>query len=411
MKRKAIYIVASVAVLGVTIAVIAPMFTRRARASQTEATATVQPVAVVLVQRKPISNSLVLSGEFVPFQEVDVHAKVAGYIRKIYVDVGDHVKAGQTVAVLEVPELNAQLQGADAAVRRAKDAIARAKGDLGRAESLHAATHLDYKRLQQASEARPGLIAEQELDDAQAKDKEGEAQISASQAALSEAQNQLDVSVADRARLSALENYTRIVAPFDGVITRRYVDTGSLVQAGTSSNTQALPVVSVAQNDLFRLTVPVPESAVPDIRLGSTVKVHVSALNRDFEGKVSRFADAVSQDTRTMHTEIDVHNKKGQLFAGMYADVTLILEHENSVLAVPIQAVTRNGDQASVMVVNPEDRIEERQVKLGLEGANDVEVISGLSANEKVIVGSRGEFRNGDLVQPRLVAQNQEEKF
>ena len=112
-----------------------------------------------------------------------------------------------------------------------------------------------------------------------------------------------------------------------------------------------------------------------------------------------------------MHTEIDVHNKKGQLFAGMYADVTLILEHENSVLAVPIQAVTRNGDQASVMVVNPEDRIEERQVKLGLEGTNDVEVISGLSANEKVIVGSRGEFRNGDLVQPRLVAQNQEEKF
>ncbi|HEX7894946.1 MAG TPA: efflux RND transporter periplasmic adaptor subunit [Terriglobales bacterium] len=411
MKRKAIYIAASVVILGVAIVVVAPMFTRRARASQTEAAATVQPVAVVLVQRKPISNSLVLSGEFVPFQEVDVHAKVAGYIRKIYVDVGDHVKAGQTVAVLEVPELNAQLQGAEAAVRRAKDAIARAKGDLGRSESLHAATHLDYKRLQQASEARPGLIAEQELDDAQAKDKEGEAQISASQAALSEAQNQLDVSVADRARLSALEDYTRIVAPFDGVITRRYVDTGSLVQAGTSSNTQALPVVSVAQNDLFRLTVPVPESAVPDIRLGSTVKVHVSALNRDFDGKVSRFADAVNQDTRTMHTEIDVHNKKGQLFAGMYADVTLTLEHENSVLAVPIQAVTRNGDQASVMVVNPEDRIEERQVKLGLEGTSEVEVISGLSANEKVIVGSRGEFRNGDLVEPRLVAQNQEDKF
>jgi RND family efflux transporter MFP subunit len=411
MKRNAIYVMASLVVLGIAVAVVAPMFTRRARASQTEPAAAVQPVAVVLVQRKPISNSLVLSGEFVPFQEVDVHAKVAGYIRKIYVDVGDHVKTGQTVAVLEVPELNAQLQGAEAAVRRAKDAIARAKGDLGRAESLHAATHLDYKRLLQASEARPGLIAEQELDDAQAKDKEGEAQISASQAALSEAQNQLDVSVADRARLSALENYTRIVAPFNGVITRRYVDTGSLVQAGTSSNTQALPVVSVAQNDLFRLTVPVPESAVPDIRMGSTVRVHVSALDRDFEGKVSRFADAVSQDTRTMHTEIDVPNKKGQLIAGMYADVTLELQHKNSVLAIPIQAVTRNGDQASVMVVNPEDRIEERQVKLGLEGTNDVEVVSGLSPDEKVIVGSRGEFRNGDLVQPRLVAQNQEDKF
>jgi RND family efflux transporter MFP subunit len=385
-------------------------FSGRKSSSQPEA-ATLQPAAVVVVQRKPISSSITLSGEFRPFQEVDVHAKVAGYIRKIYVDVGDHVKAGQTLAILEVPELNAQLQGADAAVRRSKDAIRRANGDLVRAQSLHEATHLDYNRLKEAATARPGLIAEQELDDAQAKDKEGAAQISADEAALSEAQNQLDVALADQKQLTAMSDYTRIVAPFTGVITKRYVDTGALVQAGTNSNTQALPVVSVAETDLFRLTLPVPESAVPTVHLGSLVSVRVPSLKRNFEGKISRFADDLNQETRTMHTEVDVPKRNGNIVAGMYAEVDLTLAKKASVLAVPIQAVTRNADQASVLIVNPQDRIEERKVKLGLEGADQVEVLSGLSPDERVLIGSRSEFRPGDLVSPKIIAENNQEKF
>jgi RND family efflux transporter MFP subunit len=373
--------------------------------------ATLQPAAVALAQRKPISTSLTLSGEFRPFQEVDVHAKVAGYIRKIYVDVGDHVKAGQTLAMLEVPELSAQVLGADASVRRARDAIRRAQGDLNRAQSLHEATHLDSNRLKEAAAARPGLIAQQELDDAQAKDKEAEAQISADDAALSEAQNQFDVSGAEQKQLSAMSDYTRIVAPFTGVITKRYVDTGALVQAGTNSNTQALPVVSVAETDLFRLTLPVPESAVPTVRLGSLVSVRVPSLGRTFDGKVARFADDLNQETRTMHTEVDVPNKNGSIVAGMYAEVNLTLQKKTDVVAIPIQAVMRNGDEASVLVVNAQERIEERKVKLGLEAANQVEVISGLSPDERVVIGSRSEFRPGDLVSPKVIADNNKEKF
>jgi RND family efflux transporter MFP subunit len=391
------------------IAALFPLIGRRARASQPDNSG-LQTAAVVLAQRRPISNSLTLSGEFRPFQEVDVHAKIAGYIRKIYVDVGDHIKAGQTVAVLEVPELSAQLEGADAAVRRARDAIRRAKGDMDRAESLHAATHLDYNRLVDASKARPGLIAEQELDDAQAKDKEGEAQISADEAALSEARNQLDVALAEQKQVGAMGDYTRIVAPFSGVVTRRYVDTGALVQAGTSSNTQALPVVSVAQTDLFRLTLPVPESAVPLIRLGSTVSVRVPSLNRNFQGRVSRFADSLNQETRTMHTEVDVPNRDGTIVAGMYAEVNLTLLKKESVLAVPIEAVARNGSSATLLVVDPKDRIEEREVQLGLEGVNEVEVTSGIAQNERVVVGSRAEFHPGDVVIPKMV-ENTKDKF
>src|SRR5579883_2134520 len=250
-------------------------FGHKAKANQEDPP--MRPAAVALVQKRSLSNSVTLSGEFRPFQEVDVHAKVAGYIRVIHVDVGDHVRQGQVMAVLEVPELRAELQGADAAVRRSKDAVRRAKSDLLLAQSLHDAAHLNFSRLKEASATRPGIIAQQELDDAMAKDKEGEAQ------------SQLDVALASQKQYSALADYTNIVAPFDGVVTKRYADTGALVQAGTSSSTQAMPVVRVAETDVFRLTLPVPESAVPDVHLGSSVQVHVQALNRDFEGKVARF--------------------------------------------------------------------------------------------------------------------------
>jgi RND family efflux transporter MFP subunit len=382
---------------------------KSANAEKSEAS--LRPVAVALARESPISDMITLSGEFRPFQEVDVHAKVAGYIRKIYVDVGDHVKTGQTLAILEVPELDAQLQGAEAAIRRSQDAIRRAQGDLKRAESLHQATHLDYTRLKQASEARPGLIAEQELDNAQAKDREGEAQISADEAAFSEARNQLDVASAEQKQLSAMSGYAQIVAPFDGVITKRYVDTGALVQAGTSSNTQAVPVVSVAQTDLFRLTLAVPESAVPMIRLGTTVTVHVQALNRDFEGKVARFANAVNQETRTMHTEVDVRNPSRSIVEGMYAVVKLTLAKSDHALAVPIQAVSREGSHTTVLVVNSNDQIEEREVHLGIEGANQVEVVAGLKPNDRVVMGSRSDFRPGERVDPKVIADNNEAQY
>jgi len=408
MRKRSSLIVAGIAVLAL-IAILG-LWGKSARAEKDDESS-LRPVAVALAELTPISNTVTLSGEFRPFQEVDVHAKVAGYIRKIYVDVGDHVKTGQTLAILEVPELDAQLQGADATIRRSKDAVRRAKSDLDRAQSLHQATHLDYARLKQASEARPGLIAEQELDNAMAKDKEGEAQISADEAALSEAQNQLDVAFAEQKQLSAMSDYARIVAPFDGVITKRNVDTGTLVQAGTSSNTQALPVVSVAQTDLFRLTLPVPESAVPMVRLGTTVAVHVQALNRDFEGKVARFADAVNQETRTMHTEVDVHNTDGSIVEGMYAEVELTLAKKVNALGVPIQAVNRNGTQNTVLVVNSQDRIEERDVRLGMEGGNYVEVISGLNQKDRVVIGARSDFQPGDRVIPKLIVQNKEAKY
>lgn len=363
--------------------------------------------AVVKVGHGTLGTPLTLAGGFKPFQEVDLHAKVAGYIKTMYVDVGSHVKEGQTLAVLEVPELAAELSGADAAVRRAKEEIRRAQGDVQRAKSAHEATHAMAERLTQASDSRAGLVAQQEVDDARAKDLEGEAQVSSAQAALSAAEQALDVAVATQQQYKALSDYTKITAPFTGVITVRYADTGSLIAAGTSSSTQSAPVVRIAQISVLRLVLPIPESIAGQIRLGDPVKVHVQALNQDSVGKVSRFADALDPQTRTMETEIDFQNPGGKLLPGMYVEAKIGVAAKTDVLTVPLEAVETNGSEGTVLVVNAQNTLEERQVHLGLQGSTRVEVLSGLSDGERVVIGSRNEFRAGMKITPKEIELGQ----
>lgn len=360
--------------------------------------------AVARAERRNLGNVLTIAGEFKPFQDVDVHAKVAGYIREIYVDVGDHVKESQTLAVLEVPELAAQLAGAEAAVRAAQEQIRRAQGDLRRAQSSHAAAHSAYTRLKQAADSRAGLVAQQEVDDSQAKDLEAEAQVASAEAELSAAKQQLEVSQANQRQYSALSGYTRITAPFAGVITNRYADTGALVAAGTSSNTQAMPVVRLAQTSKLRLVLPIPESVAAQIHLGDPVKVDVQALNQEFEGKVSRFADSLDRQTRTMETEIDIDNRDGRLLPGMYTETQLTLRGKNNALTIPLEGVARNGDDATVLAVGPQNTIEERHVRLGLEDDKHVEVLSGLTDGDRVVIGNRSEFHNGQKIQPKDIS-------
>jgi RND family efflux transporter MFP subunit len=359
--------------------------------------------AVVRVERTKLGNTLTIAGEFKPFQDVDVHAKVAGYIRRIYVDVGDHVKEGQTLAVLEIPELAAELAGADATVRRSQEEIRRAQSDVERARSTHSAAHSAYTRLKQAADARAGLVAQQEVDDSQAKDLEAEAQVASAEAALSSAKQQLEVAEANQKQYRALSDYSRITAPFAGVITTRYADTGALIQSGTSSNTQAMPVVRLAQTSKLRLVLPIPESVAGQIHLGDPVKVRVQAVNQDFEGKVSRFADSLDRQTRTMETEIDFENRDGRLLPGMYTETQLILREKKNALTIPLEAVTRNGDDAAVLAVTPQNIVEERHVRLGLENDKRVEVLSGLTEGDRVVIGNHGGFRNGQKIQPKEI--------
>ena len=360
--------------------------------------------AVVKVARGNIADNLEIASEFQPFQEVDVYAKVSGYIQKLYVDYGTHVKQGQLLAVLEIPELQQQLQQDEASVRRSNQELTRAREDLNRAQSSYTVAHLTYSRLADVQKSRPELVAQEEIDVAKGKDMEADAEVSSQKAVLAAAEEALLAAKAALGKDQAMFDYARMTAPFDGVITQIYARTGALLPAGTSSNKGDSALCRLSQNSLLRLVIPVPERAVPNIQIGESVAVAVSGVNRAFEGKIVRFSDQIDMTTRTMHTEVDVPNPKYELISGMYASVKIPLHSAAKVLTVPIQAVQAGeAGKGTVLVVDGNNKIETRNVVLGLQSASNVEITSGLQENETVIFGAQGQFKNGELVSPKLV--------
>ncbi|MDQ2899344.1 MAG: efflux RND transporter periplasmic adaptor subunit, partial [Acidobacteriota bacterium] len=311
------------------------------------------------------------------------------------------VKTGQTLAVLEIPEMESDLARATATTRRSSSEVQREREELDRAQAAHEATHKSYERLAAVIKTRPNLVAQQEIDDALARDRTNEAAVSAAKAALASAQQQVDVSQADETKTKTLNAYARITAPFAGVISQRYQDTGAMVQAGTASQSQ--PLVRLSENDLLRLILPVPESIVPKIHIGSPVEVRVPTLNRTFQGKVARFAERVSAATRTMETEVDVPNKSMLLVPGMYAEAVLTTERRPDALAIPLQAVVTEGKKSTVYLVDEDHQIVERPVKLGLETPDKVEVLSGLKAGDLVVTGGRSQLKPGEKVEPKIM--------
>jgi RND family efflux transporter MFP subunit len=332
-----------------------------------------------------------------------VYAKESGYVKKLLVDYGTRVKAGQVMAILEIPELEAQLQEDQAEIRNAINQVSRAQHELYRYQAQYKALHLRYTRLNEVSESQPGIVAQQEVDDAQGKDVAASSQVDAGQAAFEASQSQLSVTKAKLVHDQSLFDYSRITAPFSGIVTERYANLGTLVQAGTGSSTQAIPIVRLSQDDLFRLVIPVPESYVRYIRVGDHVDVRVPSLNRTFPGKVARFSVDVKEETRTMHTEVDVSNNDRVLMPGLYADADLTLEHKEDIPSVPLQAVNHEGDKTTVFVVNANSEIEDRPVSLGIQTASDAEVVAGLSEGELVVVSDRSALKPGEKVHPQVV--------
>ncbi|HXM46128.1 MAG TPA: efflux RND transporter periplasmic adaptor subunit [Bryobacteraceae bacterium] len=365
-------------------------------------------VPVAKAARADLASNLVLTAEFQPFQQVDLMAKVAGYVRSIKVDIGDRVREGQVLATLEIPEMEDDLARGAAAIDQAEAEIATASDELHRAEAVHDLAHLSYNRIADVLKREPGLVPQQEVDEARSRDLIAEAQVSAAKSGLRTAEQRARVARAEQTRVQTLHNYMTITAPFDGVVTKRYANEGSMIQAGTASQTQAMPIVQLSQNNLLRLILPVPESAVSRVHVGGTVDVRVSSLARTFPGRVARFAGDIQQSTRTMDTEVDVPNPSLTLVPGMYAEVDLRVDERRDALTVPLDAVDRNGGSARVYTVTPSGAIHIVAVSLGLEDDRRVEVRSGLRDGDVVVVGRRTVLKDGQQVQTKLlVAQVQ----
>lgn len=340
--------------------------------SKAPAPSEVPEVAVARAARARLATTMTLQGEFHPYQDILVYAKVSGYVRSIGVDIGDHVMAGEPIATLEVPELSDQLAAATASELHA--------------ETENAIAHLNYQRLAGVNLTQPNLIAQQDLDDAQAKDSATAATVA--------------LAKADAEKYRTLMEYTRIAAPFAGVITKRFADLGSLIQEGTSSGTE--PIVELAEDDLLRLRFPVPESETPLIHAGKTVQCSVDAVHRTFAGRIVRDEWAIDRSTRTMIAEVDVPNSGGDLKAGMYATVVLPLQTAPDAVAVPLQALS-GGEQPTVMVVGTDGTLSERPVRVGMKTATEAEISSGLADGELVVVGDRSSLHPGDKAAGRLI--------
>lgn len=369
-----------------------------------ETAAESQTVAVAKIAPGDLRQVMSVAAEFRPFQEIDVHSKVAGYVKAMYVDVGDRVRAGQLLAVLEIPELQDELRQDQAGINRAGEEVNRAQGDLERAESAHEVAHLAASRLSNVLKARPNLVAQQDIDEAAGRDRVAEAQVATAKAAVASARGQLEVAKAGESKTKTLLAYSQITAPFAGVITHRYADTGAMIQAGTASQTQAMPLVKLSQNNLLRLVIPVPESSVSRIHLGASVDLDVRALDKTFKGSVARFADRLDADTRTMRVEVDVKNPNLELVPGMYAVASLVIAEAKGVLVAPIEALDRAEDAPRVLLVNHERRIEPRTVSVGLETEDRVEIKTGLNADDLVVVGNRARLKAGSLVAPKVTS-------
>jgi RND family efflux transporter MFP subunit len=339
-----------------------------------------------------------LSGEFLAWQQADLHARIPGYLKVLKVDLGSRVQSNELLAVLEAPELEAERVEAAAAVERSVSEEVRARATVQHARAQVAVAKASFDRLAAVNAKEKGLVAGQELDEAAARRAAAEATLAGAEAAIEAAGKNVQSAKARLARVEAMLEYTRITAPFSGTVTKRYVDPGNMIQAGTSP--QTVPVVQVSDTSRLRLLIVIPETAVPDVKVGTPVDIRVPSLGTEFPGKIARFSDQVSSSSRTMAAEIDVANPKGSISPGMIAQVRLRTAGMRAVLAIPIQAVSRRGGQAFVMTVGPKGTVDERRVQVGVESASHVEVVGGVSAADRIIVGAKTLILPGQAVTP-----------
>jgi RND family efflux transporter MFP subunit len=226
--------------------------------------------------------------------------------------------------------------------------------------------------------------------------------VASARSVLAAAEEQVRIATATKERIHTMLAYLRITAPFAGMITQRLADPGAMIQAGTASHVQAMPVVRLSQVDHLRLILPVPESSVSRIAINGPVEVRVESLRRVVQGRISRFTGKLDSVTRTMETEVDLENPGYAIKPGMFGYATLALDRRFGALSVPVQALSGRGSPATVLAVTPDRRLEQREINVGLETPDRVEVLSGLRENDLVVVGTRANLRAGMLVDPKV---------
>ena len=336
-------------------------------------------VDVVTVRNAPASFSLALPGETAAWYDSTIYARVDGYVGNWMVDIGDHVKKGQVLATIETPDLDARLAAAEAKVKAAQALVVARQADADFAKTTYA----------RWKDSPKGVVSEQERDAKKAGYDYAVAQLNQAKAQVG-----LDQALVDQ--YTALTQFKRVVAPYDGTITERHIDIGNLVSDGSTNTT---PLYRMVKDDPIRVMVFVPQSAAGDIKLGSAVRIQPgNAPDREFNGKVTRTASAINPHTRTLRVEADIPNPDHALVSGMYVNVTFDVPTEGLV-QVPAAALVFRSGGPEVGVVDRDSRMQFRRVKIARDDGATVELGSGVSAGDSVALNISSQIADGDVVQ------------
>jgi len=350
-------------------------------------------VEVIHVSRASSRNTMTLPGTMQAMTEAPIVARADGYLKRRLVDIGDRVHAGQVLAEIDAPELDQQIQQADAAVEQVQAAIEQAQANFAQAKANRDLARLTAERLQTLQQR--GIVAQQDRDQAQAQLAAQDAGVQAAEKAIAAQRSNLNAAKSNAARLRVIDDYRQVKAPFDGVITVRSVDTGALVSTGTTQ------LYRLAQTRVLRTYVNVPQSSIGSVRVGQEATLTVSDFpGRTFHGAVARTARALDPSTRTMLVEVDVPNADGTLFPGAFADVELVGTRASPPLVVPSTAIVFRADGAQLAVVGPDRTVHLQKVVVGRDYGDRVEILQGVDEGATVVSVSADATREGAKVVP-----------
>jgi RND family efflux transporter MFP subunit len=362
-------------------------------AESKETVATLPVVNVSRVTRSSGNSQLVLPGNIQAVTEAPILARATGYIRKRYVDIGDRVKAGQVVAEVEAPELDQQILQANATIDQVKSSVQQAEAAIQQGRANENLARLTAGRM--ANLLGRGVISKQDNDNAQAQYAAQQANVEALNKAAAAMRSSVTAAEANLARLNQIKTYQTVRAPFDGVITLRNVDTGALVNEGSTL------LFRVAQTGTLRTYINLPQSDADSVKPGQRAIISISEIaGRKFEGVVTRTSNALDPATRTLLTEVQVQNRDGRLMPGMFAQVDLTVPRKYPPLLIAGDTLVVRSDGPQVAVVQPDATVHFTRIQLGRDFGDRLEVLSGLQEGQRLAVNPSDEVREGVKVNP-----------
>jgi len=392
--------------LAVMVAIVAGLLPRLRREKVLEAAvASVEndkpEVFVAAARQAPVNSALELPADLQAEIETPIFARADGYLTKRYVDIGDRVKAGQVMAEIETPELDQQIDQAKATIANSKSSLVEAQSNLVLANANLKLSQKTYDRWKLLE--TKGTVSHQEADEKGATRDVQVAQVDAAQAKIASANQMVVANEANLRRLEQLKAYSKVTAPFAGVVTSRTVDVGTLINAGNGGTSKEM--FRLAQMDPMRVFVNVPQAYVSSVSPGVAVELRVRELpGQVFRARVERITGAIDPGSRSMLAIVSIPNPRGVLKAGMYTQVRFASARSLPALLIPGDALVSGGKGTQVALVDPSGVVHFRDVKIGTDLGAEVEVVSGLSVGDQVITNPSDAVHEGTAVDVHAAA-------